>query len=201
MARYLAFSGWALKGVLRRHDDDTDMIAALFHNMPLERDWLLNSSTKRPTAIVMRLRYLLSVYGTGDGKNRDLNGRSGGSNGGIPPTALLRMEQVLYDIEQTIGICNRVLISPIPPTYTRHTSRVLTLYMLLLPIALAGMQVSMCPAVITAAFASYILVGIDEIGLEIENPFNLLPMYSMSKGIQNEIENQVVMMDRMPPSP
>lgn len=104
------------------------------------------------------------------------------------------MDEILYDIEQTIGICTRVFVSPVPPTYTRHTSRVLLLYMFLMvsyfsprefcyyvcisftfinkmneytqPGALVGSGVALIPAIVTATFASYVLVGIDEIGLE-----------------------------------
>eukprot|EP00816_Leptocylindrus_hargravesii_P001523 CAMPEP_0196820370 /NCGR_PEP_ID=MMETSP1362-20130617/74962_1 /TAXON_ID=163516 /ORGANISM="Leptocylindrus danicus, Strain CCMP1856" /LENGTH=81 /DNA_ID=CAMNT_0042199221 /DNA_START=266 /DNA_END=508 /DNA_ORIENTATION=- len=57
MARYLAFCGWSLKATLRKHDDDTDMIDALFHSLPAEKEWLLNCPAKRPTAVVARLGY------------------------------------------------------------------------------------------------------------------------------------------------
>jgi hypothetical protein len=38
--------------------------------------------------------------------------------------------------------------------------------MFLLPAALVGTGVSLLPAIVTSTFASYVLVGIDEIGLE-----------------------------------
>lgn len=216
MARYLALIGWSMKAQFRKGDDETDMIRSLFERFPAEKEWLLKCSNKRPIAIVTRLRHLLA------GLCRDVEGSL------VPPVVLLRMEQILYDIEQTIGINTRVFVSPVPPTYTRHTSRVLVLYMLLMPGALVGSGVSLIPAIVTATFASYVLVGIDEIGLEsksmffyevesfflefkfivrgltlvviivsVEYPFHLLPMYSMSKNIMNEVENQVTMMERM----
>lgn len=187
MARYLALIGWSLKAQFRRNEDETDMICTLFEQFPEEKEWLLNCPSKRPTVIVTRLRYLLAGLST-DGS---LEGSS------VPPVILLRMDQILYDIEQTIGINTRVFVSPVPPTYTRHTSRVLVLYMVLLPGALVGSGVSLLPAILTATFASYVLVGIDEIGLEIEYPFHLLPLYSMSMNILNEVENQVIMMEQM----
>ena len=177
IVRYLAFFGWSLKATYRKDEDDTEMIQTLFEHYPDEKEYLLSSPTKRPVAIVTRIRYLLSL----------LSGSS------TPPTILLRMEELIYDIETTIGICARVFVSPVPPTYTRHTSRVLLLYMFLMPAALIGTGVALVPAVLTACFASYVLVGIDEIGNEIEYPFNLLPMFSMSKGIQTEVSKQVDM--------
>ncbi len=191
MARYIAFSGWALKAMLRKRDDEATMIAAMFGSMPAERDWLLNCDAKAPTALVCRLRHMISILG------RD--SKQGGIL--IPPITQLRMEEILFEIEQSIGICNRILASPIPPTYTRHTSRVLVLYMFLLPIALCGMNIPLFPAIVTSTFASYVLVGIDEIGLEIENPFSLLPLQPISSLIQREVETQVKLMTCMPPMP
>jgi len=191
MARYLAFAGWALKASFRKNDDDSDMIRALFQEFPEERDWLLNSPTRKPIAVVTRIRHLLSIL------EKDI------SQGGVslPSVILLRMEENLYDVETSVGICTRIFTSPVPPTYTRHTSRVLVLYMFLLPAALVGTGVSLVPALLTCTFATYVLVGIDEIGLEIEYPFPLLPMFSLSTGIQNEVENQMKMIKCMPSMP
>uniref|UniRef100_A0A7S3V5C9 Bestrophin homolog n=1 Tax=Chaetoceros debilis TaxID=122233 RepID=A0A7S3V5C9_9STRA len=199
MARYIALCGWSLKTMLRRQDDDTEMVGTLFEYMTDEKEWLLNCDAARPTAIVVRLRHLLSVLG----KDTQIDDSSGENTARavLPPIALLRMEEILYEIEQCIGISYRILRSPIPPTYTRHTSRTLVFYMCLLPVALAGMNIPLVPAIITACFASYVLVGIDEIGLEIENPFSLLPMQSIAKTIQTEVENQVDLLATLPPFP
>ena len=144
-------------------------------SVPQEGDWLLKQTqSKHPYALVCRLRHLFSKL-------------QEESKIDIPNHILLRIEEILYDIEATTGICNRILVSPIPPTYTRHTSRVLVLYLSMLPVALAGMGVGTLAAVVTVSLAGYILIGIDEIGLEIENPFSLMPLFGMSTGIQNEV--------------
>jgi ion channel-forming bestrophin family protein len=122
MARHLAFIGWSLKSMLRKDDDDSDMMA-MFTSVPAEREWLSNATGKRPNAIVARLRYLIAELG----KDPLV----------IPPVVLLRFESILYDLESCIGTCVRLFSSPIPPTYTRHTSRVLVCYMFLLPFALS----------------------------------------------------------------
>jgi len=67
VARYAAFLGFALKAAFRRNDDDTDMIGALFQNFPAEKEWLLNSSAKRPIAISTRLRYMFAILGKDGG--------------------------------------------------------------------------------------------------------------------------------------
>mmetsp|Transcript_21871 Transcript_21871/g.24891 ORF Transcript_21871/g.24891 Transcript_21871/m.24891 type:complete len:426 (+) Transcript_21871:83-1360(+) len=186
IGRHVAICGWLLKGYLR-DEDDTNLIKAIMKSTPEEAEWLLQQKemgSKSTHAAIHRLRSLFS--------NRN-NG-----NFDIDPIILLRMEEILYDIESSVGICARVLISPIPPTYTRHTSRVLALYMFMLPIALVGMGLSTLAVVFTSVIASYILVGIDEIGLEIENPFPLMPLFNLSKGVQKEVERQVKMMVDIP---
>jgi putative membrane protein len=195
MARYLALIGWSLKAAFRRNEDEAALISTVFENYPEEKEWLLNCPTKRPLGIITRLRYLLAGMQSNE-KEYSTKG-SAPEQVLIAPVILLRMDQILYDIEQTIGINTRIFVSPVPPTYTRHTSRVLVLYMFLMPGALVGSGVSLLPAIITATFASYVLVGIDEIGLEIEYPFHLLPMYSLSKNILNEVEKQVIMLEQM----
>mmetsp|Transcript_40013 Transcript_40013/g.113294 ORF Transcript_40013/g.113294 Transcript_40013/m.113294 type:complete len:100 (+) Transcript_40013:1-300(+) len=90
--------------------------------------------------------------------------------------------------------------SPIPPTYTRHTSRVLCLYLGLLPIALVGGSTcGLLAILVNISLLSYVFVGIDEIGVEIENPFPLLPMYHLSTVVQENVGNQFLMMSHSPP--
>lgn len=122
MARHLAFIGWSLKSMLRKDDNDLDMMA-MFTSVPTESEWLSKAYGKRPNAVIARLRYLLAELG----KDPLI----------IPPVVLLRFESILYDLESCVGTCVRLFSSPIPPTYTRHTSRVLVCYMFLLPFALS----------------------------------------------------------------
>jgi len=56
-----------------------------------------------------------------------------------------------------------------------------------------------CLSYVFNSCSIYILMFIQII--TVENPFNLLPMFAMSEGIQNEVEKQVVMMSEMPPMP
>lgn len=175
IARYLSICGWVLKGMIRKQDD-SQLIRSIMKSVPQEAEWLLSfspeSGFKRPNAVACRLRHLFAEL------QQEIE---------IPNYIMLRIEEILNDLEATTGICNRILVSPIPPTYTRHTSRVLVMYLSMLPIALVGMGIGTLAVVVTVSFASYILIGIDEIGLEIEHPFPLMPLFGLSKGIQNEV--------------
>ena len=83
-------------------------------------------------------------------------------------------EQRLTELGRSLGGCERLLSTPIPLSYTRHTSRTLALWLLFLPLALWS---SMGPCVVPAMFVTtYLLLGIDEIGIQIEEPFCTLPL-------------------------
>ena len=68
--------------------------------------------------------------------------------------------------------CEKILRTPVPWTYSRHTSRFLSLWLGTLPLALVG-DANMNPWLILAIVvaASYCLLGLEEIGHLIEQPF------------------------------
>ena len=171
MGRYLALYGWSVKGVFRNED-----IQSLIHTLlpPQEASWLLSSYQNHPaTAIVFRLRHLI---------------------GGLDlPTAVHQsFEDRLCDLETALGVCKRILGSPIPPTYTRHTSRVLFIYLFLMPLSLLG-NASTLAVLLTVFVSSYVSFGLDEISVELEHPFPLLPMYTLVSSMQDNISNQFLL--------
>lgn len=184
MARLLCICGWVLKGLVRG-EDDKELINSIMRSVPEESEWFMRQNEltdiKSAFAVTYRLRNYISSL-----------------QADVPPIILLRMEEILCEIETSYGVCNRILTSPIPPTYTRHTSRVLVMYLSMLPVALVGMGISPLAVVITVACASYILIGIDEIGLEIEHPFPLMPLWGLSKGIESDVCRQVQMIEMKP---
>lgn len=95
-----------------------------------------------------------------------------GTRGSIPDPMLSRIEQCISDLGGCIGGCERILSTPIPLSYSRHTSRSLMLWLTTLPFALwEPMGWAMLPALF---LISYIFVGIDEIGVEIEEVKNAI---------------------------
>ena len=184
ICRYLAIFPWTLKARLRGESDD-EVIHTLLP--PEEAEWLLSQNTQRPIAVLSRVRCMLHLALTGSGTSLP-----------VPMSTHIQMCNRLYDLESVVGICNRILGSPIPPTYTRMTSRLLFLYLLALPFALLGFGISPVSAILTTAMTTYVLVGIDEIGIEVEHPFPLLPMQQMSAIAQEGVMGQVQMMKSMP---
>lgn len=92
--------------------------------------------------------------------------------------------------------CHKIYTSPVPLVYTRHASRFLSLWMLLLPTALYESfaqrtastivlpmlkGIGLIPAV---AVVSLFLFGIEELSLQLEEPFSILPMQSFCDNVQ-----------------
>jgi putative membrane protein len=72
-------------------------------------------------------------------------------------------------MEQT-SCCEKILRTPVPWTYSRHTSRFLTLWIGTLPFALIG-QLNKWLTLAVVIAVSFCMLGIEEIGHLIEQPF------------------------------
>lgn len=177
MGRYLAVFGWSMKGVLRVEDDSLVLQTIL----PTEEaTWLRNCPGDHPNAIIFRLRNILASMSQENG-NR------------LPGTASGVMEDRLEELEQAVGIIRRLMASPIPPTFTRMTSRTLCLFLFFLPLALISTGTNPFGILVLSMLQSYIFVGIDEISVEVENPFPLLPMFTLSQNLEENVGNQFAM--------
>jgi len=79
------------------------------------------------------------------------------------------LDQNVQQLVDVFGACERIHNTPMPFAYVVHLRRALILYLLSLPFALVGRFGWMTvPAVVLIAYS---LLGIEEIGVEIEDPF------------------------------
>jgi putative membrane protein len=106
---------------------------------------------------------------------------------------LVNAIELLNNIADTIGICERILKTPIPLAYAVHLKQLVLIYCLLLPFQLvADLQWWTGPVV---ALISFTLFGIEEIGMEIENPFgrdyNDLPLDRICKTIKINVNELI----------
>ncbi len=91
------------------------------------------------------------------------------------------MSENLREFHDILGGCERLLRAPIPVSYTRLTDRFLFIYLTLLPFALYGtVGVWTIPAVTGIAM---VLCGIEEIGIQIEEPFGWVMCPSSSQSL------------------
>jgi predicted membrane chloride channel (bestrophin family) len=99
----------------------------------------------------------------------------------LPNIHFMRKDKLhasLTRFEDNLGSSERLLSSPVPLFYTRHTTRFLAVWISLLPLALYEVfqgHVSMIPATMVL---STCLFGIDELATQLEEPFTILPMHT-----------------------
>ena len=96
------------------------------------------------------------------------------------------MHKLIDDLTKTIGSCERIVQTPVPLTYARHTSRFLSLFCLTAPVALVSeLGFYIIPFVPLTAWS---LFGIQEIGMIIEEPFQrALKLEIFSNTIRRDI--------------
>ncbi|KIY98116.1 hypothetical protein MNEG_9845 [Monoraphidium neglectum] len=123
--------------------------------LPHELDSLLKA-THRPNYVLQVLSQIIS-------------------SANLSVAATIRMDQNLTSFADCLGGCERILRTPIPLSYTRHTSRFLMIWLTLLPFSLFGScGLSTIPLSVAIAF---LLLGIEEIGVSIEaEPFSILAL-------------------------
>ena len=96
----------------------------------------------------------------------------------LDPLALSRMDDTLSALCDDVGACERIFKTPIPIIYTRHSSRFLGSWLGLLPLAVWGIDPSWNHLItIPSTMAvTFFLLGIEELGLQIEEPFGILAL-------------------------
>eukprot|EP00891_Asterochloris_glomerata_P000068 jgi/Astpho2/68/Aster-04543 len=101
----------------------------------------------------------------------------------------VRLDTQMTCFADYLGAMERIFKSPIPLPYTRHTSRFLMIWLALMPFGLwSGCRWLMVPVAGTIAF---LLLGIDEIGVQLEEPFGILPLEGISSTIHANIDEMV----------
>ena len=104
-----------------------------------------------------------------------------------------RSTTVLCD---AMGSSERIFTSPVPRFYTRHTSRFLEVWLALLPLALyepfklSWNHWAMIPA--TFVITGF-MIGIDELALQLEEPFSVLPQHAITNNSIGKVATESVM--------
>ncbi len=108
---------------------------------------------------------------------------------------LTELQNLLNLSIDVLGGCERILKTPIPLAYAIHLKQLLLIYCVTLPLQMVS-NVGWWTGPITALI-SFILFGIEEIGIEIEDPFgcdsNDLPLDSICKIMLRNIEDLITL--------
>ena len=100
------------------------------------------------------------------------------ANGNLAAHLHSKLELNLLELYSVVGGIERLFTSPIPPTMTRHVVRSLCLWLLAMPLALIGSMPPLAVVFFTAA-TTYIFLGIEELGVQVEQPFDILPLWQI----------------------
>ena len=91
------------------------------------------------------------------------------ADGSFSARERLAMLHKVSALSDCIGACERIVQTPVPLHYARHTTRLATLFINTLPLVLAReLGFAVIPAM---GLITWALFGIQEIGLMIEEPF------------------------------
>ena len=110
------------------------------------------------------------------------------------------LESCIGTMVENEGGCERIGKTPIPFAYAAHLKQMLTVYLLTLPFVLVPMMNAV--AILMVAGVTFGLVGIEEAGVEIENPFgtspNDLPLEEFCETIARDASELARLSERSP---
>jgi len=113
--------------------------------------------------------------------------------GRLTEPRLQLIEGQIASIIDGLGGCERILRTPVPFAYAHHIKGFLTLFCFTVPLALLGSMGWYTP--VASAVVAYALFGIDEIGVEIEDPFgydaNDLPLDTIGDNLAIDVDQTV----------
>jgi len=119
--------------------------------------------------------------------------REARDRGLISDYVMAAIDQNTQQLIDYVGGCERIHKTPIPFAYMVHVRRALILYCFFLPFALAG-EFDLMTVPITFIVA-YVFIGIEEIGVEIEDPFghdeNDLPLEAICATIERNLLDMI----------
>ncbi|MGD1858034.1 MAG: bestrophin family protein [Leptolyngbyaceae cyanobacterium] len=115
--------------------------------------------------------------------------------GRLHPYQFQAMVQQVSGLVDVLGGCERILKTPLPLSYSIHLKQLLVMYCMALPFQVVSeLSWWTVPVVSLVAFAVF---GVEEIGLEIENPFgcdlNDLPLNAICQTMERNINDLITM--------
>jgi len=143
----------ALKNHLQGKSEDTSRFRKLFTLLGDDLDIALDKAHNKPLFICKTLSNKINVAFKNEMAQKQI-----------------LVDSYLGQILFLIGACERIVTTPIPMTYSRHTTRLLAIFILTLPLVLVqDLGFLMVPVMLVFSWG---MLAINEIGQFIEEPFN-----------------------------
>jgi predicted membrane chloride channel (bestrophin family) len=105
----------------------------------------------------------------------------------LNPVYVQQLEQKVQRLTKAMGNCERIAKTPLPTGFTRHSSRLLFLWSNCLPLALYPL-LGPWATLPTTLLTSYAVLGIEDISVQLEEPFDVLPLRQFSNTMYQSIK-------------
>ncbi len=175
LAAWTAVYPYALTRVLRAGQGELGPAARMLPPAEIER---VLAAGNAGVAVSLRMSAVLA------------EARQRGLNSDYVQMQIDQNVQLLIDYQ---GGCERIVRTPLPFAYMLHLRRTLILFLLTLPFALV--ETFGWATVLVVVMIAYTFLGIEEIGVEIEEPFgteeNDLPLEEISANIARTLDELV----------
>ncbi len=163
---------YLMKDNLREHIN----LQYLCHLIDIENIQQLNASKHRPMVLASMIAQELQIAR---------------NNYSLDSFAFLHAQEQIEHIIDAQGACERILKTPMPFVMAVKSRRFILFFLLMLPFALANVSLLISPLI--AGIVSYALFSLDQIGIELQNPFsekNLshLPLDNICKTIDDNVK-------------
>mmetsp|Transcript_43056 Transcript_43056/g.99048 ORF Transcript_43056/g.99048 Transcript_43056/m.99048 type:complete len:408 (+) Transcript_43056:67-1290(+) len=173
VARLLAYFGWLLKAELWETNTNRVKLLGSRFIPAAELDWICSQDV--PTsAVIFRIRSIVgALY----------------NHGCLDKEAFKFVEDDLQKLGDIRSVCERLATFPIPPSYHRHGSRAIMLWIGALPFALDGKGHGLLENMFTVAITGFVVLGLDAIAIQTEQPFDVMPLQQFATGMSRDVQS------------
>ena len=145
----------ALSYLMKDNLRDQNNFQYLCHLIDIDIIQKLNESKHRPLTLASVIAHELQIAR---------------KSYGFDSFAFLRAQEQIEHIIDAQGACERILKTPMPFVMAVKSRRFILLFLLMLPFALANVSLFLSPLI--AGIVSYAIFSLDQIGIELQNPFS-----------------------------
>ena len=126
--------------------------------------------------------------------------RSALDKGSLNSFAFAQMERERSLLMDHIGACERILKTPLPLVYSVKIRRFVAIFLITLPFALLHQMETDWLVFLVIMLVSYPLVSLDQIGIELQNPFyksslNHLSLDEIAASIEKTLQEMLASSD------
>lgn len=106
----------------------------------------------------------------------------------LEPSLQARVDKGISKLLDYVGLCERLVKTPIPVVSTKLTERAVCAWLLFLPSALLGVGLGFAHTVLGTAISAAGLLAVDNLSVQIEEPFSVLPLNQICDNLRGDYD-------------